>query len=132
MLNQGRDVSTIPTYVKKKSTEISRGSKQNQEQRIVCERGHDSVSLLVLEYGSVERTLKRRTAEGLRLCDECRNPRGEVFIVEAGSGESFDQQTVFPQHENGIDSGSLAERCSEISDVGHLWVRGCEARNQKG
>jgi hypothetical protein len=132
MLNQGRDVSTIPTYVKKKSTEISRGSKQNQKQRIVRERGHDSVSLLVLEYRSVERTLKRRATEALRLRDECRNPRGEVFIVEAGRGESFDQQTVFPKHENGIDSGSLAERCGEISDVGHLWVRGCEARNQKG
>jgi hypothetical protein len=131
MLNQGRDVSTIPTYVKKKSTEISRGSKQNQEQRIVCQRGHDCVTLLVLEYRRVQRTLKGRSAEALRLRDECRNPRGKVFIVETGSSESFDQQTVFPQHENGIDSGSLAERCGEISDVGHLWVRSCEARNGK-
>jgi len=132
MLNQGCDVSTIPTYVKKKSTEIGRGSKQNQAQTVVCARGHDSVSLLVLGYGSVEWTRKCRAAEGLCLRHECRNPRREVFIVEAGSGESFDQQTVFPQHENGIDSGSLAERCGEISDVGHLWERSCEARNQKG
>jgi len=45
---------------------------------------------------------------------------GEILGVETRSGESFDQQAVFTQHQNGVHSGALSKRAREISDVGHL------------
>jgi hypothetical protein len=120
MLYQGRDVSTVATYVKKKSTEIRRRTKQNQQQSVVGKCGNDRVPFLVLEYRGVDRTLERRAAQALSFRNQCGHPRGEIFVVEAGRGESFDQQPVFAQNENGINSRSLAERGGKVSNVGHL------------
>src|SRR3982751_2037997 len=120
MLDQRGDVSTIASYVKKKSTEVGRGAKQHQQQSIIRQRGDDGVALLVLEYRSVHGTLKRGSAEALCFRDEGGHTRREVFIVQPGRGETVDQQSVFAQDENGINSGSLTERGCKVSDVGHL------------
>jgi len=40
-------------------------------------------------------------------------------LFHPGRGKSFDQQTVFSQYENGINSGALAKRARKISYVGH-------------
>jgi hypothetical protein len=64
--------------------------------------------------------LQRRPPETLRFGYQRRNPSGEILGIETRSGESFYQQAIFAQYQNGVNSGSLSKRARKISDVGHL------------
>jgi hypothetical protein len=73
----------------------------------------------MLEYRRVHWSLDCRLAETLGFGHECRNARGEIFVVQPGGGKPFDQQTVFSQYENRVNSWALPKRARKISDVGH-------------
>src|SRR5436305_8875631 len=121
MLNQGRDVAPVPAYVEQQSAQVRRWSQENEQKCIVSEGSDDRVAFLVLEDGGVEWTVHRRSTERLSFVNERRNSRGKVLIVEAWSGESFNQESVFAKHQNGVDSRTLSKRAREISYVRHCW-----------
>ncbi|GAC1413704.1 MAG: hypothetical protein NVSMB53_11470 [Gemmatimonadaceae bacterium] len=73
----------------------------------------------MLEDGGIHGPLNGGQSEGFSFRNESWNASGEILIVQSGCGEAFDQQTVFSQYENGVNSGALAKRAREISDVGH-------------
>src|SRR2546430_11217662 len=128
--DQSGDVAAVPAYIEQQPTQICRWPKQYEQQGVVSKCCYDRVSLLVLEYRCVQRTLNGRAAETLRLRHQCGNPCRQVFVVETRRGKTLDEEAVLSKHENGVNSGSLAERGGEISDVGHWWVRSCEGRKQ--
>jgi hypothetical protein len=106
--DQGSNVAAITADIEKKSSEIRRLTQEYEQERIVSERGHDCVSLLVLEDCRVHRSLYSRKTQALGFSNESGNASREVFIVESRGGKSFDQQAVLSQYENGVNSGSLA------------------------
>jgi hypothetical protein len=75
----------------------------------------------MLEYCGIQRPLHGRAAEGFCFGDERGDARCQIFIVETGGSETFDQQSVTSQYQNRIDSRTLTKRAREISDVGHWW-----------
>jgi hypothetical protein len=77
----------------------------------------------VLHNGGVDLTLERRSSECLCFRHKRGNAGGEIIVVESGSGETFDEKSVFSQYQNCVNSRTLSERAREISDVGHLWEK---------
>jgi hypothetical protein len=106
--DQGCNVAAIPADIEEKSSQVCRLTQEHEQERIVSERRHDCVSLLVLEDRCIHRSLYRRKTEALGFSDESGNASGEIFIVQSRGGKSFYQQAVLSQYENGVNSGALA------------------------
>jgi hypothetical protein len=123
MSNQGGDIASVATNIEQQSTEIRRRSKQHQKKRIVSEGCNDRIPFLVFEDRGIEWTVHRRSPKRFCFVDEGGNTRGQVLVIEAWGGESFDQEAVFPKHQNGINSRTLSKRAREISYVRHLWEK---------
>ena len=81
---------------------------EDQQQSLIGERSDDCIALLVLENRGVERTVKGRFAETLRLRDESRDACREVLCVQSRRGKTLNEKSVFSQHKNGINSRTLA------------------------
>src|SRR2546423_11603740 len=64
-LDQRRDVAAVATDVEKQAAEVGGRAQQHEQQRVVSERRHYRVSLLVLEDRRVERPLDRPLAPRL-------------------------------------------------------------------
>src|SRR3954463_7900950 len=98
--DQGGDIAAIPTHGKEQATEIGRRSEKHQQQRVIGKRRYYGVACLGLENRRDEGTMKGHAAKGFRFSDEGGHAGREVFIVESRRRETFDQQPVFPQHQN--------------------------------
>jgi hypothetical protein len=105
--DQGCNVAAIPADIEEKSSQVRRLTQEHEQERIVSERGHNCVSLLVLEDRCVHWSLDCRETQALGFSNESGNASREVFIVESWGGKSFDQQAVLSQYENGVNSGAL-------------------------
>ena len=71
----------------------------------------------MLENRGVDLTLHGRPAQCVSFRDERRHSCREILVVESRRGKAFDQQTVFSEHQHGVNAGALAQRCCEVSDV---------------
>ena len=106
-------------------------AEQDEKERLVSECRDDRVSLLVLQDRGVDRSLDRGAAKRLCLRYQSGDAGGEIFIVQPGRREAFDEQPVLPNTRTASTPGRCRSALVKSLMLGIDGRRSCEARKPK-
>jgi hypothetical protein len=112
-------VLAIATQLEEELPDVGLGTNEHEQDGVGTEHGHDRQSVAVLEHGSGQRAAIGGSAELVSRSDDRRNPRSEIFCVDAGYTLPIDQQTVTSQDDRRFDPFTLSNRRDQVPNARH-------------
>jgi len=119
--NQSGDVFPVTPKLEKELADVRPGGNEDQKDGLVRENRNDRETCAVFENGRAQRAAANGRTEVICGPDDRRDPRRDIFRVEAWGDLAVDQQAVVAKHDGGVDTFALPDCRHEVSNVRHCW-----------